>query len=193
MPSPPPADDRPAHVRHEFREASDAEARALASGLRLRILRMTLDEALTNQEIARALGRSPASVLHHVRTLTSTGYLRAEEPRRGARGAKEIPYRSTGKSWYVNSAAGAGDSMLEAFLGELQAAPVEERQMTRLGVRLSPADLEDFLTRLHALLDEVHDRPRDPSGQPWSVFLAVHPDTSVPPGVTASGHDPPGG
>ena len=54
------------------RPATDAEARALASGLRLRILRLTLDEALTNKEIAERVGRNPASVLHHVRTLVDT-------------------------------------------------------------------------------------------------------------------------
>ena len=61
----------------ERRAATDAEARALASGLRLRILRLTLDEALTNKEIADALDRNPASVLHHVRTLVDNGFLRA--------------------------------------------------------------------------------------------------------------------
>lgn len=178
MPSFPPADDRPEHARHEFREATDAEARALASGLRLRILRMTLDQALTNKEIAETLDRPPASVLHHVRTLTATGYLLAEEPRRGTRGAKEIPYRATGKSWYTSSPV--GDSMIDAFLGEIQGVPEGERQMTRLGLRLSEAEMRDFVTRMHDLLREVHDRPRDPSARPYSVFMAIHPDTSVP-------------
>lgn len=176
-----PSASPPVEPREAFepREATDAEARALASGLRLRILRLTLDEALTNKEIADELGRPPASVLHHVRTLVRTGYLRAEEPRRGARGAREVPYRATGKSWYVSSGLGAS-SMLDAFLSEIQSVPEDRRDLTRLGLRLSEEDLEEFTQRLYGLLRELHDRPRDPAGRPMSLFVALHPDTSAP-------------
>ncbi len=44
-------------------------------------------------------GVNPGSMLHHVRALVETGFLRAEEPRRGKRGAREVPYRATGLSW----------------------------------------------------------------------------------------------
>lgn len=163
----------------EFRAATDAESRALASGLRLRILRLTLDESLTNKEISDALGRHPATVLHHVRTLVDTGFLRAESVRRGARGAREIPYRATGKSWYTSTPASTS-SMLEAFLGEIESVPEAERDMTRLGLRLTEADMQEFRDRLYSLMQEFHDRPRDPAADRWSVFVAVHPDTSVP-------------
>ncbi|MCE0485395.1 helix-turn-helix domain-containing protein [Ornithinimicrobium sediminis] len=176
-----PSAPQPAEPAGTFepREATDAEARALASGLRLRILRLTLDAALTNKEIADELGRPPASVLHHVRTLVRTGYLRAEEPRRGARGAREIPYRATGKSWYVSSSSGSS-SMLDAFLSEIRSVPEDQREMARLGLRLSEEDLEELTQRLYALLRELHDRPRDPAGRPMSLFVALHPDTSTP-------------
>lgn len=168
------------HTQHEHREATDAEAKALASGPRLRILRMTLDEALTNKQIADNLGRPPASVLHHVRTLVDTGFLRAQEPRRGTRGAREIPYRSTGKSWYVNGGHAGITPMLDAFLDEIRDVPIDQVTMTRLGLRLSPDELREFGERLHALLVEMHDRPRDPDAAPYSVFYAMHPDTSIP-------------
>ena len=165
---------QPRYVR---RDATDAEARALASGLRLRILRLTLDEPLTNREIAEALALNPATVLHHVRTLVDTGFLEALEPRRGRRGAREIPYRSTGKSWYMSTAVGSS-SMLEAFLSEIASVPQEEQDLARLGLRLPPEQMEEFRERLNALLQEFHDRPRDPGAQPWSLFVALHPDTS---------------
>ncbi|MCZ4151096.1 ArsR family transcriptional regulator, partial [Escherichia coli] len=76
-----------------------SRARALSSPLRLRILRLCLHESRTNKEIADILDLNPATSLHHVRTLVSNGYLAAEEPRRGNRGAKEVPYRSTKQSW----------------------------------------------------------------------------------------------
>jgi DNA-binding transcriptional ArsR family regulator len=163
----------------ERRPATDAEAKALASGLRVRILRLTLDRALTNKEIADALGRNPASILHHVRTLVDTGFLRAERPRRGVRGSREIPYRSTGKSWYVSTPFG-WSSILDAFLAELESVPDAERDLARLGLRLPPEEMEEFQRRLQDLLQEFHDRPRDPTARPYSVFVAVHPDTSTP-------------
>lgn len=163
--------------------ADDAEARALASGLRLRILRLCLDEPLTNREIAEALGKNPATVLHHVRTLADTGFLQAQEVRRGRRGAREIPYLATGKSWWVQAPAAAG-RLLEAFLSEIEQVPPEQRDLTRLGLRLPPEQMQEFGTRLAALLEEFAQRPRDPEAEPWSLFVALHPDPD-----TARRHD----
>src|SRR4051795_6284466 len=108
----------------ERRRATDAEARALASAVRLRILRLGLDEPLTNQEIAARLGRNPATVLHHVRTLVDTGFLEAQPVRRGTRGAREVPYLSTGKSWLMDledRPPPSRDPLLAAFLEEVAA------------------------------------------------------------------------
>jgi DNA-binding transcriptional ArsR family regulator len=78
-------------VAGQRRAATDEEARAMASPLRLRILRLCLDQSLTNKQIAAALDRDPATVLHHVRTLVRTGFLAAGDERRGARGAPRGP------------------------------------------------------------------------------------------------------
>lgn len=168
------------HPEGGRRPATDAEARALASGLRLRILRLCLDEPLTNREIAEALGRKPATVLHHVRTLADTGFLEAQEVRRGRRGAREIPYLATGKSWQVQQVQlpGARNRLLEAFLSEIEHLPPKYHGKTRLGLRLPREELVEFQERLDALMDEFAARPRDPEGEPWSVFIALHPDTS---------------
>ena len=55
--------------------AQQARARALASPLRMRILRLCLHEPRTNKELAGMLGINPGSMLHHVRSLVSTGFL----------------------------------------------------------------------------------------------------------------------
>ncbi|MER7204603.1 ArsR family transcriptional regulator [Streptomyces sp. CB01635] len=163
----------------ERRLATDAEAKALASALRLRILRICLGEARTNKEIAAILGGDPASVLHHTRTLVRTGFLEAQEERRGARGAREIPYLATRKSWQLDAAA-QDRSMLDAFLEELALAPATEVDSTRLGLRLPPAEMEEFQTRLRALLEEFAARPDDPTAPAWSLFIVVHPDPNRP-------------
>ncbi|MBB3678303.1 ArsR/SmtB family transcription factor [Modestobacter versicolor] len=163
----------------ERRPATDAEARALASAVRLRILRLCLDEPLTNKELAARLGRNPATVLHHVRTLVETGFLVAEEARRGARGAREVPYRATGKSWLMDGAGGpaAGrDPSLAAFLEEVAAVGEHRLESNRLGLRLSAAEKAELGRRLHEVLDEFARRPADPDGEKWSVYLGMHPE-----------------
>ncbi|QMU70657.1 transcriptional regulator [Streptacidiphilus sp. P02-A3a] len=164
---------------NERRAATDEEARALASSLRMRILRICLGEGRTNKEVAAILGRDPASVLHHIRTLVRTGFLVAEEARRGARGAREIPYRATGKSWRLDLPPG-GRTLTEAFAEEVGLVPAAEVRATRLGLRLSPAETEEFRSRLSALLEEFANRPEDPAGAAWSVFVALHPDPNRP-------------
>ena len=173
------ATPRPRPAAEQPFDANDAEARALASGLRLRILRLTLDQPLSNREIAERLELNPATCLHHVRTLVDTGFLEALEPRRGRRGAREIPYRATGRSWYARTPA-ITTSMVEAFVAELAQVPPDRTDVTmsRLGLRLPTEELAEFRRRLHELVMEFHDRPRDPDAEPWSLFLALHPDTS---------------
>jgi len=161
--------------------ATDEEAKALASALRLRILRVCLHDARTNKEIAAVLGRDPASVLHHVRTLVRTGFLVPEEERRGAHGAREIPYRATLKSWQLSTPA-KDRAMLDAFLEEVALVPANEVDSARLGLRLSPGDFTEFRDRLRELLDDFASRPDDPAAPAWSLFLALHPDPNRVPG-----------
>ncbi|MEU2348636.1 winged helix-turn-helix domain-containing protein [Modestobacter sp. NPDC049651] len=171
------------------RPATDAEARALASAVRLRILRLCLDRALTNKELAAALGRNPATVLHHVRTLVDTGFLAAEEERRGTRGAREVPYRATGKSWLMDDAGGPGpsrDPALAAFREEVAAVGEDQLASTRLALRLPAPDLAEFRDRLHALLEEFRVRPPGPEPERWSLYVGMHPE---PPGVVPGDDD----
>ncbi|HST67039.1 MAG TPA: helix-turn-helix domain-containing protein [Mycobacteriales bacterium] len=163
----------------ERRPATEEEARALASTLRLRILRLCLDVALTNKEIAERLDRDPASVLHHVRTLVRTGFLSAEPERRGTRGAREVPYRATGKSWIMDVADDAGmgiqsRTMVQAFIEDVQRVGLHNVDSTRMGLRLTPAEHEELTRRLYELVEDFRTRQSD--GEPWSLFTALHRD-----------------
>jgi DNA-binding transcriptional ArsR family regulator len=168
-----------AAVPNVRRLATDEELRALASTLRLRILRVCLGEPRSNKEIAAALGKDPATTLHHVRRLVDTGFLEAQPVRRGNRGSREIPYQATKKSWTLESPGKSG-AMLETFLEEIALVPIESVNMSRLGLRLSPAEKDEFDTRLQALLDDFANRPDTPDGAAWSVFYASHPDPNRP-------------
>ena len=163
------------------RPPDDAEAKALASSLRLQILRLALHAPRTNKDLAAALGRNPATVLHHVRTLVDTGFLIEQEVRRGERGSREVPYLASGKSWYMDGGAGdpapgRQDLLLETFLAEVDRLPAGALQSSRLGFRLSPADRDEVLGRLYSLMQEIADRPSDPDGEPFGLYLGLHPE-----------------
>jgi len=166
-------------VTVERRPATEEEARTLASPLRLRILRLCLDVSLTNKEIAERLDRDPASVLYHVRRLVRTGFLVAEDERRGTRGAREVPYRSTGKSWTlsigesVDPRIGAS-TLVEAFVQDATRVGFEHVDGTRMGLRLTSDEYEELARRLHDLVEEF--RLRGSTGDPWSLFIGLHPD-----------------
>jgi hypothetical protein len=163
----------------ERRLATDEEARALASTLRLRILRICLGSGATNKEIAAVLGRNPASVLHHVRTLVRTGFLEPLQERAIPGGGREIPYRATLKSWRLNTPS-KSRTLVQTFLEELALVPIDQVETTRLGLRLPAAQMEEFRTRLRELLNEFADRPVADDGSACSVFVALHPDPNRP-------------
>lgn len=159
----------------DARERAIARGRALSSPTRLRILRVCLHRPRTNKEIADALGISPAAALHHVRTLHRAGFLAAQEPRRGNRGAREIPYLATGTSWDT-PVPDLTDLMVATFLEELRQVPGDDVWSVRLGLKLTPADREEFEQRLADLVTEYKDRPAADDGTAQSLFIALHPD-----------------
>lgn len=162
------------------RPATDEEARALASTLRIRILRVCLDSARSNKEIAQILGRDPATTLHHVRRLVDTGFLAAQPARRGTRGSREVPYLATRKSWKMSTPA-KDRILLDAFLEEVSLVAVGSVETARLGLRLSPHRMDELMDRLRDLLDEFSEDADDLDAEPMSLFVAIHPDPNRPP------------
>lgn len=160
----------------ERRPATRAEARALAHPLRLRIIRLCLDQPLTNRELADRLGEQPATVLYHVRTLVKTGFMVPQAERRGRRGAREIPYRSTRKSWSLSFEPDlAGNvAVIDAARAEIvEAGPDAVLQLVRLGIRLKPERLEEIDRRMGEVINEALAED-DPEGEPIGILLAVH-------------------
>lgn len=156
----------------------DADARALASTVRMRILRLCLDEALTNREIADRLERNPATVLHHVRTLVDRGFLAAQPVRRGARGSREVPYKSTGKSWRTPGGPGMSQILIDTFLEEVALVDPATVLTSRLGLRLDAAGFEELVARVNDVFQDFAARTPDPTGTPYSVFWALHEDVT---------------
>lgn len=165
------------------RRATLQEARALAHPLRIRILRLCLDQARTNAELAAALKERPATVLYHVRTLLATGFL-AEEPwRPGPRGTVEKPYRATGKSWALEGGMQSDGSLravFQAVAAEIdEAGPESVLEGARMALRLTPEQLEEVLEQIRTLINQYPLGPdyftADTEGtDPYALLIILH-------------------
>lgn len=164
------------------REATVEELKAMAHPLRMRIIRLCGDEALTNREIAGRLGRDPATVLHHVRTLVDAGFLAPQPVRTGTRGALEKPYRSTGLSWELSidepPDAGLAEQVemasLDAYRAEMEeAGHAALRGQTRTPMRLGPESLAELQDRIWELVTDFTARD-EPDGERLSFFWSLH-------------------
>jgi hypothetical protein len=158
---------------------AEARLRAISSPLRLRVLRLCAFESRTNKELAGLLGVNPGTMLHHVRTLVSTGFLAAEPARSGAQGAREVPYRATGLSWRMPM-PDRSRVLIEVFLQQIEGVEPSDLDTTWLGLKLNEEHKEEFQRRLHELLVEFKDRGSDADGETYSVFTAFHPDLNPP-------------
>jgi predicted ArsR family transcriptional regulator len=163
------------------RLATEAEVATLASAVRLRIIRLTLQEPLTNAQIAARLHRDPATTLHHVRRLVRHGFLEALPARPGPRGSTEIPYRGTRLSWSLEGPGrdpSLAEAMLEAYLDEVTEVGVGALEQSRLAVRLGPQDAAALRAELWDVLDRYGARPEPPDGEAVAVYLSIYPGGS---------------
>ncbi|HET8926864.1 MAG TPA: winged helix-turn-helix domain-containing protein [Microbacterium sp.] len=163
-------------------EELQAGYRALSSPLRLRILRLCAFDARTNKELAELLDVNPGTMLHHVRTLVSTGFLEAQRERIGERGAREVPYLATGKSWRTRLPEGS-TVLLDTFLQQVAEVPPDQVEMSWLGLRLNAEHKAELDRRLAELLNEFKDSGPDADGDPFSLVTVLHPDRNPRPGA----------
>ena len=163
--------------RKKRRLATAEERKALAHPLRLRILRLCLDESLTNKDLAYALGKDPGSTLFHVRKLVEHGFLVPEQVRSGKGGALEKPYRATGKSWDLDMGLTESSStldMLEAFRAELiEAGPSSLLMSIRAAMRLNDEHVQELRDRVQDIIDEFVEL-KDSDGRRVSFLAAGH-------------------
>jgi DNA-binding transcriptional ArsR family regulator len=144
------------------------QAKAAAHPLRLRILRLCGQQALTNKQLADRLGSKPGTTLYHVRLLVEAGLLEPAPIRTGTSGALEKPYRSSGQSWWLSAYGDTDDgeayddrdderslAPIEAFQAELrEAGPGAVLNFARFTLHLSEEEVRELDRRLLAVLDE---------------------------------------
>lgn len=159
---------------------AEAVARALSSPLRLRVLRLCAWDARTNKELADLLDVNPGTMLHHVRTLVDTGLLAAEAERAGTRGAREVPYRATGRSWRAPMVPNQSVVLLETMRQQLVGVDPTEIETTWMGLRINAEHLEELRERMYRLIEEFKQRGPDPDGDTFSLVTVLHPDLNPP-------------
>lgn len=151
----------------------------MAHPLRLRILRLCGERELTNKQLADRLDRDPGTVLYHVRQLAGAGLLEQAPVRTGDSGALEKPYRSTGRSWWLDNSLAKADAALapiEAFQDELrEAGPGAVQTFARFALHLSPEDAVTLERRILAILDEYIETDDQRLDQPaHGGILVLH-------------------
>lgn len=161
--------------------ATAAQAKALASPMRLRILRLCLNQELTNQQLADRLGCDPSTAHYHARILLDAHFLELTESRRGPTGALEKPYRSTGLSWTLDLGAHDADAtiaMVDAFRAELaESGQGSVESSSRFVLHLDDVRLEELVHRVQEVLDEyaATDDERRADDQPrLGGMLVIH-------------------
>ena len=150
----------------------------------------TLHEPRTNKEIAEVLGLNPASVLHHVRTLVDTGFLIEQPIRRGAAGFARAALPGLGQVASTSRPARAG---LAAAGPAARDVPPGDQGAAGGPAGQRPAGLPAHAPRTGAGAGPAAGRARGdrgacraiPEGEPWSLYLGLHPDPSGVP----SAHD----
>ncbi|HRA77067.1 MAG TPA: winged helix-turn-helix domain-containing protein [Propionicimonas sp.] len=163
-----------AAVEARRRPATDAEAAALANVVRQRIVRLTGVEELTNRQLADRLGVDPATSHYHLRILLDAGLVEQLPTRAGRRGAREKPYRSTGRTWWLSDPLAGAPAGIRfgpvalAVEDALAAGPEAVSTASTFFLHLSETEVDEFAGRLLEVIDRyiATDSQRADAGHP---------------------------
>ena len=149
------------------RAMTAGEAKALGHPTRLRIVFACRERAMTNKELAEALGTTPGTIHYHLRSLVEQGFLEPLSARPGPRGSREQPYRATGRSWELAGSAATLSALSTVAADELlAAAPEDVVALTRVGLRLTDGERDRLVERFGALLEEALTTSRERAAAP---------------------------
>lgn len=181
---------------------SPEQLHALGHPTRHRILNLLIERAATNQQIATALGESPARIHFHVRQLLTAGLITMVEERPKG-GVLEKYYRAVARSFRLGSAFQVGgaseepasevlglsllasaEQELRATLAEFSGRPLYPFVGAHFQGRLSPAQLDRVQQLVARIGQEFDGYSREGQGQQFTLTIVAHPQTtSVSKGV----------
>jgi DNA-binding transcriptional ArsR family regulator len=180
---------------------SDLETlKVVSDPLRVQILELTLDQALTVKQIAQATDLTPSRLYYHINLLEKHGLLEVASTRLVS-GIVEKSYRCVAqhikveKELFFSSPEGA-ESLAQAFTTVLDATkadiqksiqagligpgqPAGERQarMSRSLASLTPAGVQALYQRLAELVDEfdARDEPDGEDARLYALVMGMYP------------------
>ena len=111
------------------------QVKVVADPLRVRILELLCDEALTTKQVAERLGEKPTRLYHHVDALAKAGLIRLADTRQ-VRGTVEKYYRAVAKAFRADPKVFqqliASDEFAAAGTREVEAGDSEEHELERI-------------------------------------------------------------
>jgi len=135
-----------------------ARLKALGDPLRLTIVDLVLERAMTVTEIAARVDRPRGSVAHHVGVLQNAGLLRVVATRK-VRAIDERFYGRAARTYVVEHDDGTMPFLAEA-LDQVDHDTTLPAGSTFRHARVDPARVEEYLSRLQALALEFSAEPR---------------------------------
>jgi DNA-binding transcriptional ArsR family regulator len=166
------------------------QLRALADGLRSRIVFLLRERAASTTELAAVLGMPKGTVGHHLKVLERAGLVRVVRTRK----VRALTARYYGRVARVfvlkGDESASGDlrggalsaMMLRQAADELLAAADDERGVSGLmSIPIKPADQKRFERRVKRLVADFQ-RARDPVGEPYALAYALYPAPRQLPG-----------
>lgn len=158
------------------------QLRALADGLRSRIVSLLRERAASTTELAAALETPKGTVGHHLKVLESAGLVHVVRTRK-VRALTEKYYGRVARVFVLKSDESMPEDlrggtiaamMLRQAADELMTASTDERETSGLlSIPLKPGDRKRFERRLNRLVADFQ-RAQDPDGEPHALAFALY-------------------
>lgn len=166
-------------LESELMADTPTRLKALGDPLRLAVVDLVLERAMTVTEIAERVGRPRGSVAHHVDVLVDAGLIRVVRTRK-VRAIDERYYGRTARTFVMHHNA---DEM--PFVREANEQVLFDRGDLPAGSTFRhariPADrVQDYLDRLHALALEFSSEARDGDTE-YGLMFHVFPTNRYQP------------
>ena len=162
--------------------------KALADPLRLLIVDLVLERAMTVTELAERVERPRGSVAYHVDVLVDAGLLQVVRTRK-VRAIEERFYGRTARTFVFDDPSGQLPFVREAieqFDADRSGLP---KSATIRHARIPPERVEEYIARLHEIALEFSSEPRGGDDE-FAFMFHVFPTNRLPHRSTPPPEDP---
>ena len=191
-----PDDARSESLKLDYELAEELAAdtptrlKALGDPLRLTIVDLVLERAMTVTEIAERVGRPRGSVAYHVDVLVDAGLIHVVRTRK-VRAIDERFYGRTARTYVMQHLSGEMPFIREATEQALLDRTDLPAGSTFRHARIPPDRVQAYVDRLHALALEFSAEARD-GDMEYGLMFHVFPTNRYQPSLDTAQPDPGG-